>query len=55
MREPSTRGYADAAEHLLALGLTPAPNVPALRDMWREGGETQRAAYRIATAWEVAQ
>lgn len=45
-------GYRDACEHLLAEGLTPAPNVDALRVMWRRGGQEQRLAMRITELWE---
>lgn len=48
------RGYSEAAEHLLANGLLPAPNLPAMRDMWRAGGNQQRTAVRIAEAWQVS-
>ena len=47
-------GYRDAAEHLLNQGLAPAPNLRALRVMWRRGGEDQRLAIRVAEMWEVA-
>ncbi|MCV7237706.1 hypothetical protein [Mycolicibacterium celeriflavum] len=47
-------GYRDAAQHLLDQGLTPAPNVLALRVMWRRGGDDQRLARRVAERWEVA-
>lgn len=47
-------GYRDACQHLLAEGLTPAPNVPVMRAMWARGGDDQRLAIRIAEAWEVA-
>lgn len=49
-----TSGYAQAAAHLLQLGLTPAPNLPALRNMWRAGGDNQRLAIQIAQRWEAA-
>lgn len=49
-----TRGYAEAAQHLLDVGLTPAPNLAAMRDMWRHGGDEQRAALAIADRWEAA-
>jgi hypothetical protein len=48
------RGYREAAEHLLALGLTPAPNLPALRAMWTAGSETRRIAGIIAQRWGLA-
>ena len=47
-------GYRDAAEHLLAQGLTPAPNVAAMRAMWRRGGNDQRLAVRLSENWEVS-
>ncbi|WP_276761617.1 hypothetical protein [Mycolicibacter arupensis] len=47
-------GYRDACEHLLAEGLTPAPNVPVMRAMWARGGNDQRLALKVAEAWEVA-
>lgn len=47
-------GYRDAAKHLLAQGLTPAPNVDAMRILWRRGGDDQRIARRISELWEVA-
>ncbi len=46
-------GYPEAADHLLTLGLCPAPNVPALRAMWKGGGTDQRNASHIVEAWEV--
>jgi hypothetical protein len=45
-------GYAEAAEHLLTHNLLPAPNVAAVRRMWRRGGQAQRLAVRIAESWE---
>jgi hypothetical protein len=51
---PSERGYVEAAHHLLNHGLTPAPNLPALRAMWKAGGAHRRAAQVIAERWEVA-
>ncbi|KAA1249805.1 hypothetical protein F0Q45_13045 [Mycobacterium simiae] len=47
-------GYRDAAQHILDAGLTPAPNVRAMRVMWRRGGSEQRLAQRISEPWEVA-
>jgi hypothetical protein len=49
--EPGERGYGDAAAHLLALGLTPAPNAPALRAMWKAGNESRHAAQVVAERW----
>lgn len=48
------RGYAEAAAHLLGAGLTPAPNLPAMRQMWRRGGEPQRLAQAISQRWGAA-
>jgi len=47
-------GYRDAAQHLLAHGLTPAPNIAAMRDMWKRGGADQLLAVQIANLWEVS-
>lgn len=47
-------GYRDAAQHLLAHGLTPVPNLPAMRAMWKRGGDQQRLAMQIAGRWETA-
>ena len=46
--------YEDAAAHLLAVALTPAPNVPAMRAMWKAGGRSRRVAQIIAERWELA-
>jgi len=43
--------YAAAAAHLIGLGLTPAPNVDALRAMWRVGGYHRQTAEVIAERW----
>ena len=48
-----TTGYAEAAEHLLAVGLAPAPNIAALRDMWCKGGNERRLAGQIAERWKL--
>lgn len=49
--KPTLRGYAEAAHHLLAHDLTPAPNAPALRQMWKDGGDDRSAAQVIAEHW----
>ncbi|OBB08921.1 hypothetical protein A5668_11945 [Mycolicibacterium fortuitum] len=54
MTDQYVDGYRDAAEHLLSQGLTPAPNLPAMRAMWKRGGDDQRLAMRIAQLWETA-
>lgn len=46
--------YRAAAEHLLSLDLPPAPDVVAMRVMWRRGGASQRLAVLIAQRWELA-
>jgi hypothetical protein len=46
--------YEAAAAHLLAVDLTPAPDVPALRAMWARGGASRRMAEIIAHRWEMA-
>lgn len=46
-------GYRDAAEHLLAQGLTPAPNVPAMRGLWRRGGTDRELVQAISERWVV--
>jgi len=53
--EPGERGYAAAAAYLLELGLTPAPNLPALRAMWKTRGESQHAAWVISDRWDLAR
>jgi hypothetical protein len=48
---PALRGYEDAALHLMSLGLTPAPDLPALQAMWKAGAESRRAAQVVAQRW----
>ncbi len=52
--EPMTAGYAAAARHLMEQGLTPAPDVPALQELWQHGGEDQRLAVTIAERWQAS-
>lgn len=47
-------GYRDAAQHLLACGLTPAPDLIAMRVMWRRGGADRDLVRAIAERWETA-
>ena len=47
-------GYAAAARHLLAQHLTPAPDLPAMRALWKRVGDDQRLAVRVADLWETA-
>jgi hypothetical protein len=54
--EPSEQdvdGYCAAATLLIGMGLLPAPNVPAMRVMWRRAEQRDLARY-IAERWEVA-
>ena len=46
--------YEAAVSHLLAHSLTPAPNVPALRVMWKAGPQSRRLAQVIADRWELS-
>jgi hypothetical protein len=45
-------GYYATAQHLLAAGLLPAPNVPAMRVMWRDPEQRDMVRY-IAERWEM--
>lgn len=47
-------GYRDAAQHLLAHGLTPAPNVVAMRGLWGRGGTDRDLARTVAERWITA-
>lgn len=50
-----TAGYEAAIEHLLQLGLLPAPDRDALRQMYRRGGCQRQAATLVAERWELEQ
>jgi hypothetical protein len=52
--ERNVEGYYATAQHLLAAGLLPAPNVPAMRILWRQDGEQRRVARLVAERWDVA-
>ncbi|WP_131805950.1 hypothetical protein [Mycobacterium alsense] len=52
---PGTRGYLQAALHLLDSGLLPTPNREGLRLMHHQGGEARKAALHIAQAWELVE
>lgn len=54
---PPSGGYTDAAQHLDAVGLTPAPpaDFEQLRDMWRAGDQQRNLAGRIARCWGVTR
>jgi hypothetical protein len=49
--EPPAAGYEEAAGHLLACGLLPAPNREGLRLMSWRGGHHRRGAELIAERW----
>lgn len=51
---PITAGYCDAAQHLLERGMTPAPNVSAMREMWKRGGVERDLVQTIAERWDVS-
>jgi hypothetical protein len=54
---PSERqadAYRDAVLHLTGLGLTPAPRLPEMRDLWRRGPAERRLIGELATRWELA-
>lgn len=53
--ERSDAGYEEAAEHLLELGLTPAPNLDGLRVMRSRGGHQRRTADTITERWGLAR
>jgi hypothetical protein len=46
--------YIQTALMLLDLCMTPAPNIPAMRVMWRRGGADRRLVQRISSLWEVS-
>jgi hypothetical protein len=47
-------GYRDAAQHLRALGLLPAPLIPEMHALWARGGTDRRLMSEIAERWELA-
>jgi hypothetical protein len=53
---PSDRmvaAYEAAAELLIESGFTPAPFLPELRAMWRNGGRSREVMRAITSQWEV--
>lgn len=46
--------YKDAVAHLGLLGLTAAPRVDEMRQLWRRGGAYQRLVRTVAERWEIA-
>jgi hypothetical protein len=50
--ERNADGYLATVRHLAAAGLLPAPNVPAMRIMWRRDAEQRELVRFIAERWE---
>jgi hypothetical protein len=46
--------YRDAALHLRALGLLPAPLIPEIYALRRRGGTDWRLVAEITARWELA-
>jgi hypothetical protein len=46
--------YRAAALTLLALGYTPAPNIAAMRVLWRRRGFDRDLVQRISEQWQVS-
>jgi len=46
--------YREAALTLSAAGLTPAPFLPEMREMWRRGGTDRHLVRAIASKWAAA-
>jgi hypothetical protein len=52
--EVEVDAYLKTALLLLAHGYTPAPNIRAMRGLWRRGGASRDVARRISERWEIA-
>jgi hypothetical protein len=50
--ERNAAGYRAAARHLIKAGLLPAPNLGAMRTMWRLDVENRELARYIAERWQ---
>jgi hypothetical protein len=50
---PGERGYPQPAAHLAEHGLVAAPNLPALRAMYKSGGDDRQVAEAIARHWRL--
>jgi hypothetical protein len=51
---PSADTYAAAARHLLEHGLTPAPDIEAMRTLWRRSQEDRELVRTISSRWEMS-
>ena len=51
--ERTADGYYAAAAHLIGLGLLPAPDLGAMRILWRRDTEQRNLARQIAECWQV--
>ena len=45
-------GYRDAVQHLHGLGLLAAPDVEAMRQLWRRSRDDRRLVSELAERWE---
>lgn len=52
--EKAVDGYAAAVDHLNSCGLAAAPNIAAMRVMWRRGGDDRQLVRDIASRWGVS-
>lgn len=50
---PYARAYRRAARHLLALGLTPAPCLREMRELWANSREDRELVQHISERWEM--
>lgn len=54
LTERHVDAYRDAVLHLLDNGMMPAPDIQAMRVMWRRGGRERHIVSEIASSWEAA-
>jgi len=52
--ERTADGYYAAAAHLIGMGLLPAPDLGAMRILWRRDTEQRNLARHIAERWAIA-
>jgi hypothetical protein len=52
--EAEVDAYHKTALLLLAEGYTPAPDIRAMRALWRRGGAARDVVRRISERWEIA-
>lgn len=50
--DPYVAGYRNAARHLLALGLIPAPCKRELQSLWTSSREDRELVSTISESWE---